>query len=384
MSTPVLSSPNRWRGWFSRHVLLLSIVFLVPAFLLTRWLVAAYDAYDLGVAAEWYQQGERDLRGGRLTEAVDDYRAALAHARENRGYRLRLAQALERAGALDAASADLRRLWEGDPSNSVVNLELARVSRRQGGFTDAVRYYNNAIYGVWPGDAAARRRDTQLELIDYLLANHRNADALAGLIALAADLPPDAGLRMAVGTRMLKAGAEQEALQEFRQAATLDPQSASALSAAGSLALRLGQFADAERDLGLAVRAGDESPATAKQLSLARAVLDLDPFAPRLGSAQRVRRVRDAFDLATASFGRCVAAMPPGEGAVQDAAAALHARLADAAKPLRGREAADADLQQDTMDLVFDIEEFVASHCALVSGNDEALLALGRSRRGQR
>ncbi len=384
MTTPVFSRPITWRGWFSRHILLFSVVFLVPAFLLTRWLVATYHAYEQGVAAAWYEQGERDRQSGRLAEAVEDYRAALARARDDPRYRLSLAKALEQAGALDAASADLHRLWEDDPGNSVLNLELARLSRRRHDVTNAVRYYNNAIYGVWPGDAASRRRDAQFELIDYLLVNHRNADALAGLIALAADAPPDVGVRLAIGTRMLKAGAEQNALEEFRQAAALAPGSSAALSAAGSLALRLGQFAEAERDLRLAVRAGDPSPATAQELASARAVLGLDPFAPGIGGGERVRRVRAAFDLAMATFGRCVESLAPDDDRGDQQAAALHQRLAEDGRRLRTSEARDAEVQQDTMDLVFDIEEFAVLRCGPLPRDDEALLTLGRFRRGQR
>ncbi len=382
MTTPALPLQLRWRGWPSRHVLLLAVALLVPAFLLTRWLVGTYHDMEHRLAADWYRKGESDLAAGRLAPAIDDYRAALSYARDNPGYRLRLAQALERAGRLDSASADLRRLWEDQPADSVVNLELARLSARRHDVVDAIRYYNNAIYGVWASDAAVRRRDTQLELIGYLLANGRNAEARSGLIALAADAPPDAALRVAIGTRMVRAGADRDALREFSEAMALDRRSPVAAAQAGAVAFGLGDFEGAERDLTRAERAGDRSPSTMRLLATARTVLSLDPFARGLRSDERVRRVRSAFEVALRGFGACATHLPPG-GNAEEAAAGLRARLENIARLLRRSDARDAQVQQDAMEVVFDNEEFLAAHCGPLGTGDAALLALGRSRRRQ-
>ncbi len=383
MSTPALRLQFRWRGWLSRHVLLLALVSLVPAFLLTRWVVGLYHATGHDLAAQWYAQGEADERAGREQDAIDDYRTALGYARDNVTYRLRLAQALARTGQLDPAAADLRRLWEEEPANSVVNLELARLAVRRHVPSDAVRYYNNAIYGVWPSSAADRRRDTQLELIDYLLANGRTDEARAGLIALAADAPPDPVLRLTLGRRMLRAGAEREALREFTEALDLDPASTDALASAGAVAFRLGHLADAQRYLRGAVDGGDRAPDTTRLLRTTTIALDLDPFERGLSSSERVRRIRAAMETATRSFGSVMQGIGPGRQPAFSAAASLHVRLVQVVALLAGTEARDAQTQQDAMDLAFDIEQFVASHHGVLTEPDEALLALERSRRGR-
>src|SRR5512142_476961 len=112
-----------WRAWLVRHVLLVAVVFLAPAFGVTGWIVRASHSEQHRLAAAWYRRGEADVAANRIAQAIDDYRAALAYSHDDPAYRLRLAQVLERSGQLDAATADLHRLWEDQPANSVINLE---------------------------------------------------------------------------------------------------------------------------------------------------------------------------------------------------------------------------------------------------------------------
>jgi tetratricopeptide (TPR) repeat protein len=383
LNTSALLLWQRLHAWLSRHVLLLAIAFLVPAFLLTGWMASAYHDAQHRLAATWYRQGEADQRDGRVAQAIDDYRAALSYSHENPSYRLRLAQALAQAGHLDAASADLHRLWEDQPANSVVNLELARLAARRDQVIDAIRYYNNAIYGIWPTDPAIRQRDTQIELIDYLMRRGRMADARAGLIALAADVPPDAGVRVALGERLARTGDDGAALQQFRDALDVEPRSKDALALAGAAAFRLGDFPGAERYLRAAVREGDPTPETAAMFATAQAAVALDPFQRGLTSAERVRRVRSAVDQVTQSFAACVATLSPDNPPGRTEAGVLHARLAALAPTLHTREARDAQMQQDAMDLVFDMEDFLVERCAPLGPADAALRALRRSSRGR-
>ncbi len=380
--TSIAASWSSWRGWLARHVLLLAFLFLIPAFLVTRSLVGEYRATEDRLAVGWYEQGESDLKAGRLGAAIDDYRAALAYARDDPTYRLRLAQAQLRAGRLDAAAADLRRLWDDRPSDSVVNLELARLAARQGLVSEAVRYYTNAIYGQWSDDPADHQRETEMELADYLFRSGRTGDAHAWLIALAAIAPPDPSLHIALGDRLLRIGATAAAQEQFRAAIELDPTSPAAREGAGITAFHLGDYAGARRFLQLAVEAGNRDAETARMLAVAQDVLDMDPFARRLTPDERVDRVRAAFAHATASFGACVPALEGAGQAVLDEATAIHTRFARIAPLLGGRHARDAQLQQDAMDLVFDTEELVTARCGTRDAADTALLALARSRRG--
>ena len=70
----------------------------------------------------------------------------------------------------------------------------------QNGETEqALRYYHNAIYATWPGDQEVERRDTRLELIEFLLGTNAKAQAQSELIALAANLPDDPSQHALVG-----------------------------------------------------------------------------------------------------------------------------------------------------------------------------------------
>ena len=61
-----------------------------------------------------------------------------------------------------------------------------------------MQYYHNAIYGFWPADAETKRRDTQFELIGFLLQHKAYPQAQAELITMAAALPDDPSLRLRV------------------------------------------------------------------------------------------------------------------------------------------------------------------------------------------
>jgi hypothetical protein len=60
--------------------------------------------------------------------------------------------------ASEKAYAYLINLWEREPENGLVNLELARIAAQKGDTEQALRYYHNAIYAVWPGDQEVQRR----------------------------------------------------------------------------------------------------------------------------------------------------------------------------------------------------------------------------------
>ena len=103
-------------------------------------------------------------------EAVADFRNALAYSRDNDLYRLRLAQALMADHRPQEARSHLLSLWEKEPGDGTLNLELARLAAMWGDTPQAVRYYHAAIYGVWPDEPMAHRWQIRFELSEYLLA----------------------------------------------------------------------------------------------------------------------------------------------------------------------------------------------------------------------
>jgi hypothetical protein len=79
-----------------------------------------------------------------------------------------------------ARYAYLVNLWEREPENGLVNLELARIAVQRADTERALRYYHNAIYAIWPGDQEVQRRDARLEPIEYLLRINVKTQAQAG------------------------------------------------------------------------------------------------------------------------------------------------------------------------------------------------------------
>ena len=143
------------------------------------------------LGTRWFTRGVRDLKKQRFQTAVSELRTALLYSRDNYPYQLNLAEALLGEGRRDEASAYLVNLWEREPENGQVNLDLAYIAVQKGENEQALRYYHNAIYATWPGNQEGQRRDTRLKLIEFLLGIHDKTQVQSELIALAANLAND-------------------------------------------------------------------------------------------------------------------------------------------------------------------------------------------------
>ena len=118
---------------------------------------------------------------------------------------------------------------------------------------------------------------------------------------------------------------------------------------------------------------------------MASLVLQADPFAPRISDAERNQRVRAAFQAAGERLNNCAKSKQidltprspsgglPGLKAQWLEMAPKLARL----RPPRD----DADLDE-TMDLVFEIEQQTQATCGTPDGLDRALLLLSQDRSG--
>ena len=89
-------------------ILLLCVPVLAVLFAVTSTAARIYHSQQRALAQEWYRRGEAGLKSGQASEAIKDFSRALASSRDNRLYRLRLAQALlaaKRAGRSPALLA---------------------------------------------------------------------------------------------------------------------------------------------------------------------------------------------------------------------------------------------------------------------------------------
>lgn len=369
---PYCTEPRGWWKIERETLLLVSAVALVVLFGFTGVAANLYHAERQSLGAEWYGRGELDLKDRNASAALEDYRTALAYASDSALYRLRLAQALVAGGRPEEARSHLLTLWRDEPGNSTVNLELARLAAQRGDPTDALRYYHNAIFGVWPSNPSARRIETRFELSSYLLGQHQKAQAQSELIALAAELPRDAALLTQIAGLFRASGDPRHALAAYRQVLETDRRNREALTGAGETAFALGDFPAAADYLERVFREGAASREDRDQLAIARLVLNLDPMLPRLSRAEADRRTLRDFEFAAARLSDCqqTRTSQPSETQEELANLALQAKkLAPTAAALRE----NPDLRVSLMDFVSSAEETAARACGTPAGVDLAL-----------
>jgi predicted Zn-dependent protease len=123
----------------------------------TYFLFGSYQTHRKELADRWYGRGQQALKRNQPLVAVDDLHSALLYAPGQRSIEVTLASALASAGKIQEATAYFNSLWETEPGNGEINVQLARLSARSGNEDLAKRYYHAAIYGNWEGDGYLRR-----------------------------------------------------------------------------------------------------------------------------------------------------------------------------------------------------------------------------------
>ena len=372
-------------GWMTREPAIVLVLVLNAAafFGLTHFYTRAFQLRRDQLAARWFDRGEHELESGKASSAVDDLRTALSYAPDDAGYRLRLAQALAQAGRTNEARAYFGALWEAQPGNGLLNLELARLAVRRNDVASAMRFFHGAIYGVWSDDPRDRRRQARLDLIHFLLDRHQTAEADAEIIGLAADSPDNAASHMESAALFEGAQDYERALSQYVAALNLNPVDPVALAGAGHAAFKLGRYRTAAGYLGDSLKKNPQDSQSRSEFDLAELVLDLDPYAPMSGPARR-RRVIQNFQTAGARLESCAAAqhqdlnVTPPSTPLQVAHSQwtqLKPRISD--NHLRR----DPDLVDTAMNLVFTIENQALSTCGAPTGADLALTLLASAGR---
>jgi tetratricopeptide (TPR) repeat protein len=339
---------------------------------------ASNRAIALHDAAEWYGRGEEAMRGGRLDPAIADFRRAAVRNRTERRYVLALGRALAVQEKYDEARQVLTTLREAAPEDAEVNLELARLAARRQDVTEAVRFYHNALYAPWPPELSAKRRDVRFEFVSFLLKQGQAARATSELLALTTDLPDDAPSHLKVGRLFEQAGDHTHALQQFQGALKFNPTDDAALAGAARSAFQLGRYSLARSYLR---RARPVNGDVAQLRELLDLVLSNDPLAPRIGSAERRRRLIADLDYATRRLQTCSTTSPASDA--QNAAQALQ----DEADAFESQLAAAKVLDQDTVEVGVDLVDRVAEQllkvCTPATSHDRAVALIGRQHSGE-
>ncbi|MGH9452850.1 MAG: tetratricopeptide repeat protein, partial [Terriglobia bacterium] len=240
---------RRQRALRQDTILVMCLPAIVILFVITDFAVKIHSAKRQALSDQWSWRGEKDLSGGHPEAAVDDFRTALLYSEDNNRLELQLARALFAADRTDEARDYLLKLWEDNPADGAVNLELGRIALRHENVTQAIRYYHSAIDGVWQNNAEARRRPIRKELCQALIDHGLRTEALAELAALSAETPDNAARRAEVGTLFMQVQAYDVALKQYQRALRLDHRLQAAWKGAGEAAYRMGDYRLARRYL---------------------------------------------------------------------------------------------------------------------------------------
>ena len=363
----------------------------IGLFLVVTVLSGMYHVQQQALAERWASRGTEDLQARQYRSAADEFRTALRYSHDDFAQQLGLAEALIGMKRIPEAEVYLVNLWEQEPENGIVNRELARIAAGRNNTRQALRYYHNAIYATWPGNAENERRETRWELIKYLLNLDAREQAQSELISLAAEVGDDPGQQLVLGQYFLKVQDDQHALACFRIAMAADPHNESAMAGAGEAAFDMADYPQAERYLrkALAEKSGDRDSAV--RLETTEQVLRLDPFRGDLSDAQRDQAAIAAFGVAGDRLKACTAAGGSAEPVTtampQTATPQPQQTLADTWNHMKPhmterRLQENSDLVNQAMDLVFAIERQANAKCGAGTPSDVALLLISKLHEG--
>ncbi|HVO60263.1 MAG TPA: tetratricopeptide repeat protein [Terriglobales bacterium] len=368
-------------------------------------LVRRFNSWQDTLAQRMNQRGEFALQAGQAALAINFFRSALSFKHDYPAALFYLAESLIAENRIDEAEAYLHTLWDRQPQDGTINLELARLAARRHQPADALRYYHNAVYGIWSNDPVQNRVAARFELINLLLQQNALTETESELIAMQSGLPRDSQLHTRVAQLFLKVGDYRSAENEFRQALKLDRNNELAAAGAGQAAFRLGHYRTAILYLDAAMATAPSDQKTRDMLDTARLVLENDSFLRNLSALERQERILKGYRVATKRLDTCLKAqtvnsnpasigpqtanptsMPPGTQAVASGNRALQ-NLVTRERQLRSQMSPakltqNPELPAAAMNFVFDVEEQTEEICGEPSGIDEALLLIGRNREG--
>ena len=369
-------------------ILLILTLAAAVSFAAVSHLVIRFTANQQSRGRKLYAEGLADASAGRYDDAIAAFRAALTCDPTNSQYQLSLARALRDSNdprRLDEAESYLLALWQRTPQDAAVNLALARVAAHRGSIEDATRYYHNAMYGVWLSDPDANRTKARIELIQFLLKKGVPDKAESELMALATSLPPDPAAHLQAAQLFEPAQDYAGALAQYEEVLRVNPGNLAALTGAGKAAYHSGHYATAQRYLRAAVNANPQDANARDLLVTTDLILRANPFQSHISDAERNRRITAAFAQAEKRLAACAQQtgvdLKVPATATASPLSSLQSRWT-AAKPALAhlRSAAETDLPDSIMDIVFQIEQQTSASCGPPQGLDLALLLISQKR----
>ncbi len=211
----------------------------------TLLLFRSFERHRASLAVYWSDRGQDEISHGHADQAATSLRNALSYDTDDRHYEMLLAQALAESGKTDQAMNYFLNLWDTQPGDGFINLQLARLSRTKRLSQQAVNYYHASIFGDWRGDGTTHRRNVRLELADYLASIHDTTAARAELLIAAGNASNKTDVNLLLGNKFAAIGDASDALNSYEKALESNPREHAALETAGRLSLQLGDYAAA-------------------------------------------------------------------------------------------------------------------------------------------
>ncbi|HET6218783.1 MAG TPA: tetratricopeptide repeat protein [Acidobacteriaceae bacterium] len=356
----------------------------VGVFVFTRTMAAREQRMEVRIGRIWYDQGKQYIASGKIEKAIQAFRRSTAGTRYNQKYALALADALIAGNHDIEAHQLLLRLREADPENAEINIYLARLTAKQGETSDAVRYYQNALYGRWSGSQIdVRRRQLRVELIRFLLGHQEGNLASPELLILETEIPDSAPSWIETAKLFTEAGDPQHALKDYSEAVRLDSHNVEALTGAGETSFQLGDYAKATQYLKDSLDLNPQSEKARQLLSLAEMVLADDPLAPHLTAEERQRRVIPDFERSLRRLDSCL-----NQNSKSGTTAELQSLKAEALamepKLNQRKHLPDSDMVGAGVSLIFKMQKAASDSCGEPSVLDQALILIGLQHNGAR
>jgi tetratricopeptide (TPR) repeat protein len=381
------------RVWTLRDWRLLAklALVIVLGFSFTRLVVNLYNEMQSGLGGEYYATGIRATEEHHAAAAAGAFETALVYVPGNYEYRLKLADALVASGATGEAEEELLSFREQRPEDAQVNLRLARLEAKKKNAEEAVRYFQNAIEGVWPAgsDAAAERLGVRLEEAEFLVSVEQKEAAKAALLELATVLPESSPEQGRLAELFLRNGNAAESLKAYQAVIKGRGLDRAAVMGAARASYEAGEYATARRFL------EELKPETAEsqELRLALERMEaLDPFARGATAKTRAQRTLTAFHIAMERLAECGVpfAKTMRRGSASEAKSVDAgpwsglAKWAEQLTPLMSERKLQGkdDVIENAMRFAFQAEMAAQRDCGKASLDDEALLLLARERMG--
>jgi len=372
-------------GYSRERILFAYLVSLAIFFAITAFVARRYHKKVHTLADQWSAKGDSAFHQGDAARALGDYRNALVYSPNNTVFQFRLAQALAAAGHGDEAQSYFLSLLSESPGSGPINLALARIAAGERATSDAIRYYHDAIYGVWESNPLEMRWQVRRELCEYLLDLGANEEARPELIALGQEVPPrNLAEGKTAGALLLRAQLWSPAFDAFRSILESNRHDDDALAGAGKAAFELGHYSEAVRYFSQLPPEKRQATDISALLETADSVDAIDPFLPGLSVSEQAERTAKALDVAGNRLASCaekrgeaLSQTPP----VTDAQKLFAARLSAGPDWNRSSLERHPERISSAMSLAFQMEDAALTECgAPQAGADRALTLIAKGR----